>query len=79
MIDHAQRNAWLKAARTLAVDPTRPVACPSCGRATLSVRNLPSDDNCVERHISCPACKRGEYLYKPVGHAIRQRRTENEN
>ena len=76
MINHVERKAWLQAGRTLALDPTQSVDCPSCGNATLVVRNLPSDDNCVERHIVCPACKKGEYIYKPVGHAVPQKSVE---
>jgi hypothetical protein len=67
-----ERQGWMKAGGTLALDPTQHVTCPSCGKATLSVKNLPSDEHCVERHIFCLACKRGEQIYKPVGHVVPQ-------
>lgn len=79
MINHVERNAWLQAGRTLALDPTQSVTCPSCGNATLVVENLPSDDKCIERHIFCPVCKRGERIYKPTGHAVPQKSEERQS
>jgi transposase-like protein len=53
-----QREKWLEAARQLAVEPTKNINCPECGKSNLMVkdvrRKLGEED--VERHMHCPLC-----------------------
>lgn len=56
-----QRHAWLQATYKL-VDPTLKVPCPICRHEYLSVLNLPSDEDCRERVISCESCGRRSYI-----------------
>jgi len=71
---YANRKGWIDAAIALVNDPLRNVVCPSCGKAELSVQNLPSDEKVREKRIFCKACGRQEYvLMTPPEHLIKQK------
>jgi len=57
-----QRQGWFKAGIALGENPKATVLCPSCGKRSLSVLNLPSDDYCLERIIHCEGCGNREFL-----------------
>ncbi|WP_346355166.1 hypothetical protein [Azotosporobacter soli] len=37
-----QREKWLEAARQLAVEPTKNISCPECGKSKLMVKDVRS-------------------------------------
>jgi hypothetical protein len=58
------QRGWIDAAIKLANSSPADwkVACPSCAHQYLSVRNLPSDEDCQEKQLYCEACHRAEYI-----------------
>ena len=58
--------SWLATANTLGQDPSAVVQRPSCGQATLNVKDVPAGINHIDREIRCPACGRMEALFMRV-------------
>lgn len=55
------QKGWVNAGIALWDDPTAAVPCPSCGQASLVIKDVRSG-MALERWITCPSCKRTESM-----------------
>jgi transcription elongation factor Elf1 len=63
-----ERDRWINAAKTLAVDVTSKVKCPRCLNGTLSVRDVPVDTTHQDRELKCDACGALEAIFMRLMH-----------